>query len=86
MYGLNRLRKKAGFSLFEKEGLTGAKALIFFCCSYGTTEVVPCYKTWLHRSFPQPVKALVILRQLRQDESRAVSRHRIAQGVHIGYQ
>jgi hypothetical protein len=27
--GLNRLRKKPGFSLFEKEGLAGAKARIF---------------------------------------------------------
>jgi hypothetical protein len=35
----------------------GAKAQSLFCCLCGTAKAMPCYKTWLASSFPQPVKA-----------------------------
>jgi hypothetical protein len=37
----------------------GLKPAFLLCCSYGTTEVVPCYKTWLHQSFSAACKARV---------------------------
>jgi hypothetical protein len=45
----------------------GAKASGLLSATYGTTKVVPCYKTWPTGRFSQPVKSFQALHALRDE-------------------